>query len=312
MKQFQLLLLPGLILALADAQAPAIPDCTAVPFPTPIGFKCVERKPLRAQNGQDSITSTFSADWVVLTTNWLEESRYGDASGPNIQQFTSNTVANVKSSWSVFNSQLNEYDARAKLPDPETGQPVEASLYQKEREEFKRKFDTLIQVSTNVSYVSASASASRRCKTRVLGACVDYQGGSLTGILEIYKMYIGSPEAAKAEYSTIADRGDRLPLRVKFTNNCHEDVQVAFAWGSNSKATGWWTARANSYIFPVDNDLKLTLTESSPLYYYAKSKSHVWSGASVRSLNGSSLGMRIFNYKKDGINASGSINCKSN
>lgn len=163
-----------------------------------IGQRCldVQRVHATGDNNSASYKSTQDPSWAITAVEPHEFTRFGNVDGPHINLYAPDTKLKSEERWNIAIENLEKLKARAEGTDPKTKQNMAYEYINEQLEQFKNNRDSLVSVDTNHGYVEATVHVSRRCKAKTPFGCVDWQGGSFGMDLHIYKVYVGSPQAA--------------------------------------------------------------------------------------------------------------------
>ena len=173
-----------------------------------IGQRCldVQRIHARGDNNSDSFKSTQDPSWAITAVEPHVFTRYGNTEGPHIREYAPDTKLKSQEQWNIAIENLEKLKARAEGTDPETKQNMAYEYVNEQLEQFKNNRDSLVSVNTNYGYIEATVHASRRCKAKTPLGCADWQGGSFGVDLHIYKVYIGSPQAANSSFRQVESK----------------------------------------------------------------------------------------------------------
>ncbi|AOY79245.1 hypothetical protein BJP36_04255 [Moorena producens JHB] len=189
-------------------KAQAQPLCREVSSNPPIGTVCIDIQKIHARgdNSTDSFRSTYPDSWVIKQVEPRVFTRYGNTDGPHIRYYESGTRLKSYEAWKRAVQELENLRARAEGTDPNTGQSRAYEYINQQLSEFRNNLSAVASVSTNRAQVEAHVSASRRCTARTPVGCLDWQGGSFGVDLYIYREYVGTPQLASSQLSTVRER----------------------------------------------------------------------------------------------------------
>lgn len=201
-----------MLLAVSDEAGATVPRCRDLTHPISVGQRCVDVRNIHARgdNDSDSFRSTYNSSWIVLEVDHNVAIRYGNTSGPHIRSYTAQTRQRSYESWNRATRELERLNAEAERVNPQTGQSEAYRYINNQLREFRNNRAILTSVDTNVATVEATVYASRRCTRSTPLGCVDWQGGSFSVNVYVYKMYVGTPELAETRLENVRRTALRL------------------------------------------------------------------------------------------------------
>lgn len=222
--------------------------CTQVSNPTP-GVQCYQRVKVESRHvgygdgtSRGESSSTSIAGWYITSWNGPVSTNSNNGSA-NLEFIQRESDFQIGSTLDEYDKQLlksrDQVQSYAKFPI--SGVPITVGgLTEKINnalQENQRRRDYFSQARTNVDRIVIRSEASGRCTKNVLGTCVDNAGGWYRGYVDVYMVYVGSPdEIASIRQRTINEIQQGLQQLQQASNNNSSSSSIGTGKGTESNS----------------------------------------------------------------------------